>query len=133
MRVTLQLDDDTSEAYSNEALERGVDLEIVLAERLKMAQAMDPRSRYLLLIDNTLTRMEQALGHMPLLHAEDLIAKTQRLARVRFGDHELELTAGQMEEIAWRGEKQGKSIEEMLAMAWDRFKEEFFTLLPGKR
>lgn len=133
MRVTLQLDDDTSEAYSTEALERGVDLEIVMAERLKMAQAMDPRSRYLLLIDNTLSRMEQALGHLPILHAEDLIAKTTRLAKVRFGEHSLELTAGQMEEIAWRGGKQGKSIEAMLAAAWERFTAEFFTLLPGKK
>lgn len=133
MRVTLQLDDDTSEAYSTEALERGVDLEIVLAERLKMAQAMDPRSRYLLLIDNTLSRMEAALGHLPILHAEDLIAKVTRLARVRFGDHSLELTAGQMEEIAWRAGKQGKTVKFMLQAAWERFGAEFFSLLPGKR
>lgn len=133
MRATVVLDDDTAETYQNEAVERGIDIEIVLAERLKMAQVMDPRSRYLLLIDNTLIRMEQALGHLPILHAEDLIAKVTRLARIRFGDHSLELTAGQMEEIAWRAEKQGKTVEVQVKSAWDRFCEEFFTLLPGKR
>lgn len=133
MRVTLHLDDDTAATYQNEAVERGIDVELVLEERLKMAQAMDPRSRYMLLIDNTLTRMEQALGHLPLLHAEDLIAKVTRLARVRFGDHALELTAGQMEEIAWRAGKQGKTVEFMLKAAWDHFCATFFTLLPGKR
>ncbi len=133
MRVTLTVDDDTALTYQNEAVERGIDVELVMAERLKLAQAIDPRARYLILIDNTLTRLEQALGHMPLLHAEDLIAKVNRLAKIRFGQHALELTAGQMEEIAWRASKQGKTVEFMLKAAWDRFCEEFFTLLPGKR
>lgn len=133
MRVTIQLDDDTALTYQNEAVERGMDVEDVLADRLKRAQVLDPRHRYVVLVDGVLARAEAALGGLPLLHAEDFLSKLTRLARIRFGDHRLELTAGQMEEIVWRGQKQGKTVEQMLGMAWERFTAEFFTLLPGKR
>lgn len=127
--ANLQLDDDVALTYEAEAEARKLDLKAVLVDRLARAQALDPRHRYLILADNTLARAEQALGGMPAANAEDFLGKLNRLAKVKFGEHELELTPGQMEEIAWRATKQGRTVEQLLAETWRVFCADFFTLV----
>lgn len=131
---SLQLDDETAFHYQTEADEIKQPLYIVLADRLRRAVALDPRHRYVILTDNPLARVEHALGDLPLQSAEELVARVQRLAKIQFGEHELELTPGQMEEIAWRASKQGKTVDAVLQETWRVFCENFFTLVvPGAK
>ena len=127
---SLHIDDDLAQTYMDEALERKVPIEQLLQDRLARAVSLDPRQRYVIVVDNPRVRLETILGGGNLQRAEDLVAKVARLARIRFGDHELQLTAGNLEEIAWRANKQGRTIEQMLEIAWARFRETFFTLVP---
>ena len=130
----LQLDDEIALDYQNEAVERGFDdLRPVLADRLRRAIDLDPRHPYLILSDMTLKRIEQALGGLPFQNTDQLVRATERLARIKFGEHELELTPGQLEEIAWTAAKQGKSVDAILKETWGVFCRDFFTLVPHKR
>src|SRR6185436_3139223 len=105
MKVTLYLDDDIAQTYRQEADARNTEFESVLEGRLRAAGELDPRSRYLIVAGRSRERLEEALGGMPVLNVEDLIQKVQKLGRVRFGDHKIELTAAQMEEIAYKATK----------------------------
>lgn len=127
----LTLADDTALTYQDEADARKIPLETLLAERLEHAQALDPRNRFLILEGNNRSRLERILGELPVLSVDDLISKVHRLARIRFGDHEIALTAGQMEELAWRAHKRGVPVAQMIEEAAREFGVQFFTLLKG--
>lgn len=134
MRVTLQLDDELAQHYLDEVnvpSERTI--ESILADRLARAVQLHPDRPYVIVTDNDLTLVEKELGGLPIRSCQTLLDRLKRLAKIRFGDHAMELTAGQMEEIAWRSVKQGKTVEFLVKAAWDRFCEEFFTLIPAKK
>lgn len=128
-----RLPDDTAETYRQEANERAMPVVAVLIERLEHAQALDPRNPFLIIEGRNRERLEAILGRLPIRDVETLIERTRRLASVKFGDHEIELTPGQMEELKWRAVKQGKSVEEMIRLAAERFQEVFFTLIPAQK
>lgn len=127
---SLHIDDDLAQAYMAEAVERRVPVEQVLQERLASSAPLDPRQRYLILIGEPREQLEIILGGGTLKDLADLVTKVRRLASIKFGAHELQLTAGQLEEIKWRAGKQGRTIDQMVQAAWTRFKEQFFTLVP---
>lgn len=132
MRVTIDLHDDLADHYRREGDDRCVPLESVIEGRLGAATRLDPRNRYLILDQPVLGELEKKVGGGHLQDNGDLLGKVQRLAQIRFGQHTLELTPGQLEEIAWRAGKQGRSIDQMLQAAYEKFAEDFFTLLPGR-
>lgn len=129
----LTLADDTALTYQEEAAARKLPLEAVLAERLEHATALDPRGRVLIIEPRSRERLEASLGGLPLLSTEDLISKVQRLARLKFGDHVIEITPGQMEELTWRAHKMGKPIAVMIEEAARVFGETFFSLIQGPK
>lgn len=128
MIVQLRIDDDLIEEYKGEVSE-STSLEMILADRLKRALVMIPNSRYIVLADRARDQMEQLVGGGSLRSADDLLLRVRRLANVKFGDHELDLTPGQMEEIAFRAKKMGKSVEAVVKETWDRFTQDFFSLV----
>ncbi len=97
---SLHIDDDLAQVYMDEALERKMPIEQLLADRLVRAAPLDPRSRYVIVADQARVQLEQLLGGGDVKSGEDLVQKVRRLARIKFGDHELQLSAGQLEEIA---------------------------------
>lgn len=127
MKVTLTLPDDLAADYQTEADSRHLDLETVLVGRLKSADELDPRQRYLIIVGRVRDQLEAKLGGGHLQNANDLFRKVDRLAKIKFGEHEIVLTAGQLEELVWRSEKIGKSIDRMLAEMWQRISQEFFS------
>jgi hypothetical protein len=130
MRVVLHLNDDVGDFYEKEAANRDRPIESILEGRLTRSTLLDPRHRYVILVGDSLARVESATTKLPLSTPEAVASAVERVARVQFGDHRLELTPGQLEEIAWRAHKQGKTISEMLALAFAAFSEQFFTLVP---
>ena len=130
MKITLTLDDDLSGFYEEEAKERKCELAAVLEDRLKRAGQLDSRTRYVIVSDRTRDQLENILGGGHLKSAEDLLNKVGRLARIKFGDHEIRLSAGQFEELKWRAQKQGKTIEQLLLEIWQRLQDQFFNAIP---
>lgn len=130
--TSLRIDDDLLGVYQAEAEASGgkLSLEHVLADRLKRAEYLVPNSRYIVLADAPRDQMEKLLGGGSLRSGDDLLEKVSRLARVRFGDHTLEdLTPGQMEELVYRAEKMGKTVDQLLQETWAKFRQDFFTLV----
>lgn len=130
MKVTLTLPDDLAADYTEEATERGWKIEDVLTERLLRASELDPRHRYVIVVGRVRDQLEKRLGGGHLMDANDLYRKVDRLAKIRFGQHEIILSAGQMEEMVFRSNKIGKSIDQMLDEMWAKISQEFFTYAP---
>lgn len=130
MRIVLHVHDDLYQRYERESDDRNIPVASVLEDRLVAAVPLDPRSPFLVVTGDALKALEAATGHLPLITPAGLVAKVERLARIKFGDHVLTLTPGQYEEIAWRANKQGKTIEQMIEIAFRTFAEQFFTLVP---
>ena len=126
MRITLTIPDDLAEVYAEEGIARKMEIEPVLVERLLKAVPLDPRARPLIISGRTREAIEEKLGGGHVQGEVDLLQKIRRLANIRFGDHELKLSAGQMEEMVWRAGKQGRSIEGTLKPAWHYWYGKFF-------
>lgn len=133
MRITLTLPDDLGELYRVEADQRDLPVASVLEDRLKAAQPLDPRKRFVILQQPMLGEVETHLGGGDLRGGGDLLAKVKRLASIAFGPHEIKLTPGQYEELAFRAGRMGKSIEQLVKETWERFCQDFFTLVPGRK
>ncbi len=58
--------------------------------------------------------------------ALDLLAGVQRLARIKMGDVTIPFTPGQLEEIAYRAQKRGISVQRAMQEVVDRIKDELF-------
>jgi hypothetical protein len=56
----------------------------------------------------------------------DLVAAIERLASIAIGAVKVEFSPGQLEEIAHRAAKRGRSVEAELNAAVDRIKDEIF-------
>ena len=130
MRVTIELHDDLGQAYEREANERTLPVESVIEGRLVAATRLDPRNRYVIVDQPVLGKVEEKLGGGHLQDAGDLLAEVQRLAHGACEGHELKLTAGQLEELAYRAKKQGRTLEQLIEATWQRFAADFFTLVP---
>lgn len=129
MLVTVTIADDLALEYQEEARERNLTIQEVVTDRVRRAASLDPRQRYIILEGRLLQRMEEVLG-CSLMSAELTLAKVQRLARVKFGAHEIYLTPGQMEELQFRAKKLGQSMDQLLAGMWLKLSEEFFSHVP---
>lgn len=130
MRITLDLPDDVAEGYRREADERGLPIESVLEGRLLTAGALDPRERCVVVTQPVLGVLEEKLGGGHLRGACDLKDKVVRLAIIKFGDHEIKLTPGQFEELAWRARKLGKTVADLIQITYEQFSKDFFTMVP---
>lgn len=133
MRIIIDLHDDLAASYQKEADARTLPLESVIEGRLGAATRLDPRSRYVIVDQPVLGQLETRLGGGHLQDTGDLLDKVSRLAVIKFGEIELPLTPGQYEELAWKAQKQGRTLDQMLQIAYEKFAEDFFTLIPGRR
>jgi len=129
MILNLRVDDETYQHYADEAEATGSQPILVIEDRLKRALVLTPNSRYIILADGTRDRMEQILGGGSLKSAEDLLTRVQRLGHVKFGEHTIEITPGQMEEIIYRAAKMGRSVDDLIKEAYGIFARDFFTLI----
>ncbi len=130
MRMTIELPDDLADYYRREADERTLSIESVVEGRLAAATRLDPRRRYVVVDQPALGKVEEKLGGGHLQDSGDLLAKVQRLVKIDFEGHELRLTPGQLEELAYRAKKQGRTLGDMVQAAYDKFAGDFFTLVP---
>jgi hypothetical protein len=124
--VKLTLPDDLVEILQDEAAACQSTLDDSVSHRLHAAIDLDPRSRGFVVTGVDLSKLETALSGGSLTDSADLLTKVRRLASIRFGEHRLELTAGQMEEIARRARHEKKTVEQALGEIFKRMTQEFF-------
>lgn len=143
MDIVLRVDDDLVATYREEAVERNTTIGEVMRERLTRAVGLDPRDRGVIITGGqTLHQIEFHLGGGDLKDAEDLLRKVRKLASVRmkapnigdsgeaFGDRYFALSPVQLQELVFRAEKTGRSIEELFEEIWRRVSEDFFRYVP---
>lgn len=126
MRVTLQLPDDIAQAYEQYGLDTRMGLEAAIVERLKTFAGLHPQTRFLMLTGEPLAKLEDQFG-LALQEAGQLVSRVQRLAALEIGEHRIEFTVGQWEEMQHRAKKRGITVADEIRQIWAKLKEDFFT------
>jgi hypothetical protein len=100
-------------------------VDVVGATKLKdRYEIVDPRS--LQITGAERDRLEATTGVGSTRTAADLITAVERLAAISIGTIRVDFTPGQLEEIAYRAKKRGRSVEQELRAVVDRIKEDLF-------
>lgn len=82
----------------------------------------------LILSDAHRTRLDAALGFGSTVSADQLVAVTERLARLVIGDVKVDFTAGQWDEIAHRAEKRGITVDALIEQIVAKITQDLFTV-----
>lgn len=131
MRVELTMDDEVWDIYRRESIDRRMPPGELIRERLSRAIALDPRTRAMVLPgDRYMQQLEEKLGGGQIVHHEDLLRKVQNLASIKFGTHEFQITPGQYRELAFRAQKTGRSIDQLIAEIYRRMQDTFWEYVP---
>ena len=124
--VKIALPDDLVDILEDEATARQSTLDESISHRLHASIDLDPGSRGFVITGTDLAALESALAGGHLKDSADLLQKTRRLAAIHFGEHRLELTPGQFEEIARRAKHEKKTVGQALNEVFKRMTSEFF-------
>lgn len=131
MKISLSIPDDLFDVYAREAKERNTDPGEVIRQRLIKAVGLDPRERPIVLTGGrTMQAVEERLGGGNLKGAEDLLEKITKLASIRFGAHEFQITPGQWRELAFRATKTGRTPEQLIEAIYLKMSTTFFEYVP---
>lgn len=87
-------------------------------------QIVDPRA--LTLTGQERDRLEATTGVGSTRTTTDLLIAVERLAAISIGSIHVDFTPGQLEEIAYRAKKRGRTVEQELRAVVDRIKEDLF-------
>ena len=124
MRVTIP--DDLADTYQKFADAHGVPLDAVLADQLKRLAPYEPGKRLVALTPDQVDQLEPRLGGGSVKDGTDLTRKVLTLAGIRFHRIDLDFTPQQLEELAHRAERQGKSVQALCIEIIDSMKDQFF-------
>lgn len=100
-------------------------VDVVGANKLKERYEIED-ARALVVAGPDRDRLEATTGVGSTRTAADLIQAVERLASISIGTIHVEFTPGQLEEIAYRAKKRGRSIDQELRAVVDRIKEDLF-------
>lgn len=100
-------------------------VDVVGASKLRdRYEVTDPRT--LTLTGQERDRLELTTGVGSTRTAADLITAVERLASISIGTIHVDFTPGQLEEIAHRAKKRGRTVGQELKAVVDRIKEDLF-------
>jgi len=129
MRVTIP--DELADLYQRFADAHGVPLDAVLADQLKRLAPFEPGKRLVALTPAQVESLEPRLGGGSLKDGADLVAKVLNLAGIRFHRKDFDFSPQQLEELAHRAERQGKSIEALCLEIFNAMQDQFFWTTGG--
>lgn len=128
MVISFNLPDATLREVTDEANTRQLPPEAVLNRHIEVGRSIPYDARVIMLHGGALQALETRLVDGGMLRsAEHLVNQVARLARIEFGEYEIQLTPAQLEELAWRAKKRGKSVEQLIQEAWAKLQQELFT------
>lgn len=109
------------------------DLETAASQMLSTALSALPASgRFAVINQKEIQVLEDILGGGSVLNGQDLLRKVQRLAGISFGHVRLSFTPGQLEDLARKAERQGKTVEQLVEQMAPRIHEQFFGLIDNR-
>lgn len=124
MRVTIS--DQIADTYQAYATQQGIPLDAIILKQLDRFKAVTPGAATVVLGSKHLEYLAEKLHGGDVRSAEDLVTKVDRLAGIKFEAIDLRLTPAQLEELAFRAERQGKTVEDLVQEMWARLSVEFF-------
>lgn len=135
LRLAVRLGEQAEQLLDAAAAKAGLAPDLYAEQLLVTALALglSRQGKTLLLRGPELEALEQRLGGLPILNAQDLVAKVDRLAGISFEHLTLPFSLNQLELIAEKAERQGKTVEQLLAEMAPRVFEQFFDLLGAGR
>lgn len=109
------------------------DLETAASQQLSTAlSALPATGRFAVINQKELQTLEDILGGGSITNGADLLQKVQRLAGISFGHVRLGFTPGQLEDLKWKAERQGKTVEQLVEQMAPRIHEQFFGLIDNR-
>lgn len=124
MRITI--DDEVLEPYHTMAQQQGRPLEAVVSAQLQRFNKLVPGKKAVVINQDALTALEPPLGGRPIKDAEDLLQRVNQLANISFEGINLELTLNQKQELAYRAQRQGRTVEFLVREIWQHLAQNFF-------
>ena len=121
MRVLIS--DRICDKYQAMADAQGRTLESVIESQLDRFSPYPPGQRTLALNVDT---VQKALGGLPLRDGADLLKRIEDLAGITFHNIRLDFTAGQLEELQRRAEREEKSVDELARSIVEQLNRQFF-------
>lgn len=113
MRIVLDVPDGVVETYEAHAAKDHSTPEILMTATLSRFAHVRSDTRVLLLFHVDLQRLEKMLGLGSLQTSEQLVERTERLAKIDIGGIEIPWTATQLEELKIRAAKNNLTPEEL--------------------
>lgn len=131
VKLSCSVEDSTYELIQDRATRSNVEPERMAQYLLQEGAKTIPvrGTRAVILAGPVLEQVEAILGGLPVLHGADLVQKISHLAGISFEHLRLPFSPQQLGEIAQRADRQGKSVEQVLAEAAPRVFAQFFDLL----
>lgn len=126
MKIALHFSDEVYDQYVRQASDLRQPIEQVMQERLQTFLALTPKDRYLILTGEPLQQLEDQFG-LALQRPDQLLVRVQRLAALLIGEHRIEFTVGQWEELQHRAKKRGLTVAQEIEQIWQKLKTDFFT------
>jgi hypothetical protein len=120
-RVTIP--DHLFEHYQAIADRQGRPLDAVIEAQLSRFQHCPPGERTLAM---NVEKVEKVLGGTPIRDGQDLLTRLEHLAGITFHGIRLDFSPAQLEELARRASREGKSVEELAAQIAEQLNRQFF-------
>lgn len=127
--VRVELSDDHYESLAVEARRLKQPLERVLAQQVSAARQVPTTGHYVIASGEDLQILEEILGGGSVLNSHDLRKKVERLAGLSFFHIRLPFTPNQLEALRDKAERQGMTVEQLVARTAPRVYEQFFDLV----
>ena len=124
MRITIP--DDVADPYLAFADAASVPLDEVITQQLKRFAHLHPREKAIVVPAKIHADLAAALGHLPLRDAADLLTRIKAHGQITFESLDIGLTPTQKAELAYRAERQGKTVDYLLAEMAGAFLQDFF-------
>lgn len=123
MRITIP--DTLADVYAEIASTQGRSLDDVVTAQLDRFQRLTPGTRAVVIGGALLDHLDELLGSH-LRDGQDLATKVSRLAAITFHNVKLDFTPSQLEELARRADRRGKTVEQLAREIIRDLSEQFF-------
>jgi len=124
--MQISIPDDLYAKYQDAAKQARKPTGALLIQQLDRFVDAPPTRRAIILSGESLEEIDRLLGAGSTLSAEALIQAVKRWAGISIGDIRLHFSPAQLQEIAIRAKKQGKSPEAVCQDIVDQLAHEFF-------
>lgn len=124
MRITIP--DAIIDHYQAHADRQGRTLDQTVTAQLARFRELPPGAPAVIVGGDLLARIETYLGAGPIADGTDLAAKVERLAGVTFHGVHLDFSPSQLEELKYRAERQGRTVESLCVEIVKQMQEQWF-------